>query len=251
MRGERRGAPGTPDRAHGTFTGNLSSVIPNVPPMSPLHATVLRLAAPMSLALAVCILHGGARPLHAQAVPVVEVVMPFDNAGRITVLTPLLVSRLGLTASAAYNVTAGDASMVLTSAVLGGVALSAAAGNDPEGPALFGTAAAGLVAGALFGDRVFARKADRTVADGTLARIGAFAGALMGAGVAALAETEAPGALALASAGGLLGMLTADQMIAPPKDAGPLRGVMPTSSRASAERVTFSLGPVTSLRVTF
>ena len=41
-----------------------------------------------------------ARPLAAQVVPTVETSVPFDSAGRITVLTPTLVSRLRLAAPA-------------------------------------------------------------------------------------------------------------------------------------------------------
>lgn len=152
---------------------------------------------------------------------------------------------------AAYNVTAGDADMVLTSALIGAAALGAIASERTDRPLLWGASAAGLLSGALFGDRVFVRKADRTGADGTLARLGAVAGALMGGGVAALADANGRVAVGLASAGGLLGLLAADNLIAPAKDAGPLRGMMLGAARTLDDRFTLNIGPVTSVRVTF
>ncbi len=152
---------------------------------------------------------------------------------------------------AAYNVTQGDASMVFTGALIGAGALSALRPEQVDQSLAYGLATAGIVAGGLFADRVFVRKADRTGADGTLAQLGAFAGALMGAGVGAMADANGQVTLGLASAGGLLGLLAADGIIGPAKDAGPLRGVMKTGARATADRVFVSLGPVSSVRITF
>lgn len=152
---------------------------------------------------------------------------------------------------AAYNVTQGDASMVFTGAVLGAGAFSAMRSERADQSVAYGMATAGVLAGALFADRVFVRKADRTGADGTLAQLGAFAGALMGAGVGAMADANGQATLGLASAGGLLGLLAADGIIGPAKDAGPLRGVMQTGARANDGRVFVSLGPVSSVRITF
>jgi len=151
----------------------------------------------------------------------------------------------------AYNVTAGDADMVLTSGVIGAVAMGALAGPKANSPQVWGASAAGLLGGAWLADRGFVRQRDRTSAEGTLARLGAVAGALMGAGVAAMAEGEGRAAFGLASVGGLVGLLAADNIIAPARDAGPLRGTMQTSARRSEDRVTLHVGPVTSLRVTF
>lgn len=152
---------------------------------------------------------------------------------------------------AAYNVTAGDVSVAFTGALLGGVAASSIIGDGGNNSPRYGVAAAGVLAGAFLADRGLVRKADRTSADGTLAQLGALAGALMGGGIAAITETEAQGLLALASAGGVLGLLAADGIIKPARDAGPLRGIMQSSARAFDGRVFVSLGPVTSVRVTF
>lgn len=152
---------------------------------------------------------------------------------------------------ARYNVTAGDVSVAFTGALLGGTAASSLIPESGDNTARYGVAAAGLVAGAFLADRGMVRKADRTNADGTLVQLGALAGALMGGGFAAITQTESQGALAFASAGGILGMLAADGIIKPARDAGPVRGIMQSSARALDGRVFVSLGPVTSVRVTF
>jgi hypothetical protein len=152
---------------------------------------------------------------------------------------------------AAYNVTAGDAGVAFTSAVLGGVGLTALADGGLNDRAAYGAATAGVLAGALFADRVFVRRKDRTSADGALTQLGGIAGALMGAGLAAMADFEERGVAALAASGGVLGLLAADQIIGPAPDAGPLRGVMPRSSNEGDSRFSLSIGPVTSLRITF
>ncbi|HYW30565.1 MAG TPA: hypothetical protein VE869_03585 [Gemmatimonas sp.] len=152
---------------------------------------------------------------------------------------------------AAYNVTSGDVSVAFAGALLGGVGASSLVSDGGNSSTKYGAAAAGVLAGAFFADRGLVRRADRTSADGTLAQLGALAGALMGGGIAAMLETEAQGALALGSAGGILGLLAADGIIKPARDAGPLRGIMQSSSRATDGRVFLSIGPVTSVRVTF
>ena len=152
---------------------------------------------------------------------------------------------------AAYNVTAGDVSVAFAGALLGGVMASSFIKDGGNETPKYGAAAAGILAGAFLTDRTLVRQSDRTSADGTLAQLGALAGALIGGGVAAMAETEAQGALAIGSVGGILGLLAAEGIIKPAKDAGPLRGIMQSSSRALDGRVFVSLGPVTSVRVTF
>ncbi len=152
---------------------------------------------------------------------------------------------------AAYNVTDGDVRVAFAGALLGAAAASSLISESGRDTPRYGVAAAGLLAGAFLADRALVRSADRTSADGTLAQLGALAGALMGGGIAAMAETESQGALAFASAGGILGLLAADGIIKPARDAGPLRGIMQSSTRALDGRVFVSLGPVTSVRVTF
>lgn len=152
---------------------------------------------------------------------------------------------------AAYNVTSGDVSVAFAGALLGGVAASSLVGDGGDDTPKYGVAAAGLLAGAFLADRGLVRSADRTSADGTLAQLGALAGALMGGGIAAMADSDTQGALAFVSAGGILGLLAADNIIKPARDAGPVRGIMPSSARALDGRVFVLLGPVTSVRVMF
>jgi hypothetical protein len=150
---------------------------------------------------------------------------------------------------AAYNVTAGDASVVLTAATLGAVTFTGFA-NDAAGPETsLGVATGGLLLGALFADRALVRTRDRTAADGALIRLGTLAGALVGGGVAAIAETERQPALLMAGVGGFIGMFATDGILKPAQDAGPLRGIMQGASRALDDRVRVSIGPVSSVHI--
>jgi hypothetical protein len=150
---------------------------------------------------------------------------------------------------ASYNVTAGDASVVFTSAALGAAALGAIPPASAGRPATFGAATAGLLLGAVLADRGLVRQLDRSNADGTLVQLGAVAGALVGAGVAAASDAEGRGTLGLAAAGGILGLLAADGIVAPARDAGPLRSA--SISRQQDNRVSLILGPTSLLRIAF
>jgi len=150
---------------------------------------------------------------------------------------------------ASYNVTAGDVSVAFASAALGALAATALPGDNADQTTMFGVATAGMLTGAWLADRALVRTYDRTSADGTLVQLGALAGALMGGGVAAITEANRQGALALVTAGGTLGLVAADRILAPVRDAGPLRGIMESSSRALDDRVRVSIGPVTSVHI--
>lgn len=152
---------------------------------------------------------------------------------------------------ASYNVTAGDVSVAFASAALGAVAATALTGNNTDETTRFGVATAGMLTGAWLADRALVRTYDRTSADGTLVQLGTLAGALMGGGVAAIAETNEQGALALVTVGGTLGLIAADRILAPVRDAGPLRGIMESSARAFDDRVRVSIGPVTSVHISW
>jgi hypothetical protein len=152
---------------------------------------------------------------------------------------------------AAYNVTAGDASVVLTSGAVGAVAALAIPSSNAKATTRYAVATGGLLAGAFFADRALVRHRDRTSADGGLIRLGTLAGGLMGAGVAALGEAEAQPTLGLAAAGGLLGLLGTEALLRPAPDAGPVRGIMQEAAARLDGRVFVSLGPVSSVRITF
>lgn len=152
---------------------------------------------------------------------------------------------------ASYNVTSGDAGVMLTTALLGGIGFGAFVSDDGNNGARYGSMTAGVLAGAFLADRVLVRQADRSSADGTLAQLGGLAGGLMGMGLAYMAEGNERAIMGLAGVGGLLGLLAADRIIAPAADAGPLRGVMARGASESEARVALSIGPVTTLRITF
>lgn len=152
---------------------------------------------------------------------------------------------------ASYNVTAGDVSVAFTSAALGALAATALPGDNTNETTMFGVATAGMLTGAWLADRALVRTYDRTSADGTLVQLGALAGALMGGGVAAISEANRQGALALVTAGGTLGLVAADRILAPVRDAGPRRGIMESSARALDDRVRVSIGPITSVHISW
>ncbi len=147
----------------------------------------------------------------------------------------------------AYNVTTGDISVAYMGMILGGLAAGSTISSHTSHAAGFGAVTAGMLVGTVLADRLLVRKADRTPADGTLTVVGTLAGTLMGAGIAAIAETEVQGALALGSLGGVLGLAIADRIVRPAPDAGPMSGVLPSGSASigsrSSSRVSLSIVP--------
>ena len=144
-----------------------------------------------------------------------------------------------------YNVTAGDIDVAFTSAVLGGVLANTFIGDHAGGPTRFGVSTGGLLLGALAADLTKVRHGDRTSSDGTLVQLGAFAGALMGGGIATMTDAAGPVSAGLVGLGGVAGLALADAMIGPASDAGPRRGVSPSGDRGSANvsRVSLSILP--------
>ena len=131
-----------------------------------------------------------------------------------------------------YNVTAGDASVALTTAIIGATAGAAIvdAGRQKEAAAAFATA--GLLGGFIVGDRLLVKKYDRSSSDAGWVKLGAAAGALMGGGVAAITKAHSQGTVGLIAGGAAVGLIAADRMIAQTLDAGPMRGVLRSSSLA-------------------
>lgn len=142
-----------------------------------------------------------------------------------------------------YNVTAGDASVAFTGALIGAAAGAAITNSEKNGRTAMGLATAGLLTGFVLSDRFLVRRYDRSSSDATWAKLGAGAGALMGTGIAIASKSKLQGGLALAATGGTLGLIAADRMISPAPDAGPLRGVMRTGSLGASSdgRIQLSL----------
>ena len=242
--------------------------------------------------------------LAAEVVSGVETLVPLDSARRITIITPTLVSRLGLVAPAwpvvgpfsearLYRVDGGSHVLVvqrmdstvarfaldvaalaaLQNAVSVGLLAQGrgadrliTAGNDvvvsqPAGnkfvrnQTFLGLVAYGPATAALLSESSGAAAAGGCfLAAGTSFFVAA--NIVRGRVVTLAQATRAAhggtrGALAFVSAGGILGLLAADGLIKPVRDAGPLRGIMQSSARSLDGRVFVSLGPVTSVRVTF
>ena len=104
---------------------------------------------------------------------------------------------------------------LFTTAVLGGVGLTAVSSGGLDSRTAYGAAAGGVVMGALLADRIFVRTKDRTSADSALTQLGGIAGALIGAGFAAMSDFEERGVAVLAASGGLLGLLATASSLVP------------------------------------
>ena len=135
-----------------------------------------------------------------------------------------------------YNVTSGDASVAFTTAIIGAAAGAALVDADHQKQTAAAFATAGLIGGFIASDRLLVSKYDRSSSDGGWVKLGAAAGALMGGGVAAISKTQSQGTLGLVATGAALGLIAADRMIAPSRDAGPMRGVLRGSSLGSGSR---------------
>ncbi len=145
----------------------------------------------------------------------------------------------------AYNVTAGDVDVALTSALLGATLANAVVSSSISGEGRMAVSTGGLILGALAADWSKVRHADRTSSDGTLVQLGAIAGALMGGGFAVMADAEEQAAAGLVAVGGFAGLALADAFVRPARDAGPKRGVLRTGSgsETKASRLSLSVVP--------
>lgn len=143
---------------------------------------------------------------------------------------------------ASYNVTAGDVTVAFTGAGIGALAGLSLSGGSTHAKTAFGVSTAGLLAGLVVSDRLLVRTGDRTAANGTLTQLGAVAGALMGGGVAIMVDGNRHLSTGLVTGGAALGLVAADRLLSPSPDAGPMRGIMQSSSLG--ERVQLSLTPL-------
>jgi hypothetical protein len=106
--------------------------------------------------------------------------------------------------------------MVVTGAALGvATAMTPFVDSGTDDRILWAAATGGLVAGAIIGDRAFARRFDYTGAEAAQVRLGAAAGGLIGWGVATSVRTEAPVMLGLTTLGAIVGTAAAQGLVAP------------------------------------
>ena len=124
--------------------------------------------------------------------------------------------------NAVYNVTPGDIQTLWPSIGVGVLTGAALLKDSPSEGAVAAVLTTGGILGIVLGDRLFVRPSDHSRADGGRVTLGAFAGGLMGAGVAALTNTSDPNThlvFGLAAAGMLAGSIAADRYVQPDPDA--------------------------------
>lgn len=125
--------------------------------------------------------------------------------------------------NAMYNVTPGDIQTLWTTAVLGGLAGAALLPESPKRRTAFTVVTAGGILGIVAGDRFLVRRLDHSRTDAARLSLGTTAGMLMGAGVAALVDKDFRNprtVFALATAGGIAGLIATEHYISPGADAG-------------------------------
>lgn len=127
--------------------------------------------------------------------------------------------------NAEYEVTPGDAMLLWTGAAIGATATGALiAESSPSPQAVAGTILFGTLGGIWAADRWIVRRYDHSAAEGTLVSLGGVAGGLMGIGIGVLvageAERGASLTLALASLGGLGGVVLTERYVQPRSDEG-------------------------------
>jgi hypothetical protein len=117
----------------------------------------------------------------------------------------------------AYTVTAGDINTLWIGSTLGvATAFIPLVGRDSVSERL-GAAAftAGLLGGALIAERTWVRRYDHSQSDVAQMWLGTLAGALMGGAVVILSDPNETGAIAMVTAGGLLGAIGSQQLTQP------------------------------------
>ena len=125
--------------------------------------------------------------------------------------------------NATYNVTAGDVKTLAPATALGAGAGIAFLGRDASYRQFATLATVGGVLGMMAGDRFLVQRYDHTRAEADRISLGTAAGALMGAGIAALGKSsrENPHVIGgLAVGGGLAGLIITERYLRPNPDAG-------------------------------
>ena len=125
--------------------------------------------------------------------------------------------------NARYNVTPGDIHLLYTTTGHGILAGVTFLPESPKQSTAFAVGTAGGVLGLMLGDRFLARRFDHGRSEASRVTLGTFAGSLMGAGIAALIDTdlESPQLVfGMATAGGLAGLIASEYYV----DAGPDAG---------------------------
>jgi len=125
--------------------------------------------------------------------------------------------------NARYHVTPGDIQTLWGTASLGMTAAGAFLSTGARSRAWASALTAGGLVGIIAGDRFLVQRYDHSRTDGARVDLGIAAGGLMGAGVAALINSDVPGphlVLGLASVGGLAGLIITERYLDTGPDAG-------------------------------
>lgn len=125
--------------------------------------------------------------------------------------------------NARYHVTPGDINALWGTALLGATTAGAFLNTNASVRTAAATMTTGGVLGIVLGDRFLARPYDHGRTDGSRVTLGAIAGGLIGAGVAALINNEDPSphlVLGLAAVGEFAGILITEKYLQPGPDTG-------------------------------
>jgi hypothetical protein len=125
--------------------------------------------------------------------------------------------------NARYNVTPGDVQTLYTTTGLGILAGVSFLPESPKTSTAWAAGTVGGVVGLIAGDRFLVRRFDHGRGEAGRVMLGTGAGALMGAGVAALIDTDLenpPLVFASATVGGLIGLIVAEKYVDAASDAG-------------------------------
>jgi hypothetical protein len=125
--------------------------------------------------------------------------------------------------NARYNVTPGDIQTLYTTSWLGALAGVSFLPESPKTSTAYAAATAGGIIGLIAGDRFLVRRFDHGRSEAGRVMLGTGAGALMGAGVAALIDTDLenpPLVFGSATIGGLIGLIVTEKYVDAAPDAG-------------------------------
>ena len=184
-----------------------------------------------------------------------------EDRARVAAATIVGAAALGAPLGAAYpklvryNVTAGDISTLWFTGGLGALGATAlVADSDPTDKEIMLALTGGFAVGAVAGDRLLVKRMDHTAGDAGLVGLGALAGALMGAGVSVLIDTDRSNdalIAGLATLGGVGGVAASEYYAAPRADAGRLAAHFRFSPTGLAMAAARREGVYPILNVTF
>ena len=155
--------------------------------------------------------------------------------------------------NARYNVTPGDIQTLYATTSLGVLFGATLLPESPKQSTAAAALTAGGVLGLMLGDALVVRRYDHGRGDASRVTLGTFAGSLMGAGVAALINTDLDSpqlVFGAATVGGLAGLIASEAYVDASRDAGRPRISVSFNTAGLAAMATRSRGnyPIISVR---